>query len=258
MKKISKKLLLGISIIFVIFLVAMIKKLNTTRSVIAIVHTNQYIEQVEEALFDNKCEVISINTKDHDLENIKDMIDEADGVVFAGGSDFDPSLYGGDSPLVEEYSREDDLKAIDILEYTISTNKAILGICRGMQLINIYYGGSLYEDIPSQYGTQISHRGEGKSLINHDVYMNDSYLSELVGQDYMMVNSLHHEAIKDLADGLRVEAQSQDGIIEAIINPYYPYMIGVQWHPEISYYDDNLSKDIFRDFVKHAVNMKKS
>lgn len=256
MKKISKKSL--IVILFVISLFAIIIKINRQRATIAIIHTNQYIGQVEEALFDSNCEVISINTREHDLENIREIINEADGVVFAGGNDFDPSLYGGESLLVEEYSREDDIKALDILEYTISSNKAILGICRGMQLINIYYGGSLYEDIPSQYGTQISHRGDNKSLINHDVYMNGSYLSELLGQDYMMVNSLHHEAIKDLADGLRIEAQSEDGIIEAIINPYYPYMLGIQWHPEISYYDDDFSRTIFRDFVKHAVNIKKS
>lgn len=253
MKKISKKSLMAISLIFVIVILAIIKSMTRPRAIIAIIHTNQYVEQVESALFDNNCELISINTSDYDLQYIKELIDEVDGVVFAGGSDFDPSLYGGDSLLVEEYSREDDIKALDILEYTISTNKPVLGICRGMQLINIYYGGSLYEDIPSQYGTQISHRGEGKSLVNHDVYINGSYLLELVGQDYMMVNSFHHEAIKYLADGLRVEAQSEDGIIEAIINPYYPYMLGVQWHPEISYYEDDISKAIFRDFLSHAV-----
>lgn len=257
MRKSVKKLIAALFLVFVISLVFIFRINKLPRSVIAIVHSNQYIEDVEHALFANNCELINVDTSKNSLEAMLEMIDQSDGVVIAGGNDFDPSIYGGDESLVEDFSRGDDDKTIEILRHTIESEKPVLGICRGMQVINLYYGGSLYEDIPRQYGQSLDHRGENKSLVYHDVDMSGSYLSEIIKQDQMMVTSLHHEAIKDLADGLRVEARSEDGIIEAILNPYYPYMLGVQWHPEISYDDNEFSKAIFRDFVKHSLDYKK-
>ncbi len=220
---------------------------------IAIVHNNQNVKSIEILLTDNNVAINNIDTSRMDIEMCKRKIEGADGVIFAGGNDFDPEIYGGDRSLVEEYSREDDDKSLAILDYTIGLKKPILGICRGMQLINIYYGGSLYDDIGKQFSTQIVHRGSDKALTYHEINISEgTSLSKIVKSDRIEVNSYHHEGIKDLAEGLSVSATSDDGLIEVIENPYYSYMLGVQWHPELSYENDKYSKKILKDFVKHS------
>src|SRR5699024_9843165 len=98
----------------------------------------------------------------------RDIIKSVDGVIFAGGEDFDPALYGSNAyDLVENYSTDQDRSDLELLSLAIEEGKPILGICRGMQLINIYYGGSLYEDLPSQFGTSISHRDGSDGFTYH-------------------------------------------------------------------------------------------
>lgn len=220
---------------------------------IAIVHNNQNVKSIEMFLTDNNVAINNVDTSMMDIEMCKSALKGADGVIFAGGNDFDPDIYGGDRSLVEEFSREDDEKSLAILDYAIGLEKPILGICRGMQLINIYYGGSLYDDLGMQFSKNIVHRGSDKTLTYHEIDLSeDSILSNILRSDRIEVNSYHHEGIKDLAEGLSVSATSDDGLIEAIENPYYPYMIGVQWHPELSYENDKFSKKIFKDFVKNS------
>lgn len=185
----------------------------------------------------------------------RDIIKSVDGVIFAGGNDFDPALYGSDAyDLVESYSTDQDRSNLELLGIAIEENKPILGICRGMQLINIYYGGSLYEDLPSQFSNSVSHRYGPDGFAYHNVNFKEiSRLYEkLGGEKSRQVNSMHHEGIRNLADGLMVTAISDDGLIEAIENPYYNnFMMGVQWHPEYSDGElDELSKLIFDDFSK--------
>ncbi len=190
-----------------------------------------------------------------DKDTSRDIIKGVDGVIFAGGEDFDPALYGSDAyDLVETYSTDQDRSDLELLGIAIEENKPILGICRGMQLINIYYGGSLYEDIPSQFSKSISHRDGSHGFSYHNVNFNEtSRLYEKLGvEKSRQVNSMHHEGIRNLADGLMATAISDDGLIEAIENPYYNnFMMGVQWHPEYSDGElDELSKLIFDEFSK--------
>lgn len=185
----------------------------------------------------------------------RDVIRSVDGVIFAGGEDFDPSIYGSNAyELVENYSTEQDMSDLELLSLAIEENKPVLGICRGMQLINIYYGGSLYEDLPSQFAGNISHRGEENTFIYHNVSFNENsrFYYKLDGVVVREVNSYHHEGIRDLAYGLLPTAFSDDGLVEAIENPYYDsFMIGVQWHPEYNGASlDDLTKIIFDDFIK--------
>lgn len=220
---------------------------------IAIVHNNQNVRNIEIFLTDNNVAINNIDTSRMDTDMCRRKIEGADGVIFAGGNDFDPDIYGGDRSLVEEYNREDDEKSLELLDYCIKENKPILGICRGMQLINIYYGGSLYDDLEKQFSKEIIHRGSDKTLTYHEINIREgASLSKIVKSDRIEVNSYHHEGIKDLAEGLSVSATSDDGLIEAIENPYYSYMLGVQWHPELSYENDKYSKKILKDFVKHS------
>lgn len=183
------------------------------------------------------------------------IIKGVDGVIFAGGEDFDPALYGSNAyDLVESYSTDQDRSDLELLSLAIDENKAVLGICRGMQLINIYYGGSLYEDLPKQFGTNISHRQAEESFTYHMVNFNESssLYDKLDGEFSRQVNSMHHEGIRDLAKGLIPTAISDDGLIEAIENPYYNnFMMGVQWHTEYNTGQiDPLSKLIFDDFSR--------
>ena len=185
----------------------------------------------------------------------RDIIKSVDGVIFAGGVDFDPGLYGSDAyDLVEEYSTVQDRSDLNLLGLAIAENKPILGICRGMQLINIYYGGSLYEDLPSQFGISISHREGSDGFAYHRINFNESsrLYNKLGEEKSREVNSMHHEGIRALANGLLATATSDDGLVEAIENPYYDsYMMGVQWHPEYSWGKfDELTKIIFDDFSK--------
>ena len=185
----------------------------------------------------------------------RDIIKSVDGVIFAGGNDFDPALYGSDAyDLVESYSTDQDRSDLELLTLAIEEGKPILGICRGMQLINIYYGGSLYEDLPSQFSNSVSHRYGPDGFAYHNVNFKETsrLYEKLGGEKSRQVNSMHHEGIRNLADGLMVTAISDDGLIEAIENPYYNnFMMGVQWHPEYSDGElDELSKLIFDDFSK--------
>ena len=239
-------------LLLAIFAIIFIRGGLSPSRAVAIVHNKQNISRIEYALTDGRIGIFDADTSQFSVEDINNMIDQADGVIFAGGNDFDPSFYGGDPDLVEEYSREDDEKSIGIFTYAIEKNKPILGLCRGMQLMNIYYGGSLYDDIKIQYSTKTIHRGKDKTYAYHSVNIrDDSYLKEIVGENQIEVNSFHHEGIRMLAEGLDIGAESPDGLIEAIENPYYPYMIGVQWHPEQSYTDDEYSRRIFADFIRN-------
>lgn len=185
----------------------------------------------------------------------RDIIKSVDGVIFAGGEDFDPGIYGSNSyDLVESYSTEQDRSDLELLGIAIEENKPILGICRGMQLINIYYGGSLYEDLPNQFGTSISHREGSDKFSYHMINFNENsrFYDKLDGEISREVNSFHHEGVRELADGLISTARSDDGLVEAIENPYYDsFMMGVQRHPEYNAGElDGLTKLIFDEFNK--------
>lgn len=254
--KVSKKKHKGflktlVLLIFLVVGIVGIRHILFPQKIIAIVHNQENTSQISYPFIGKNIGFIDVYTKQTDLDSIKYIIKNADGVVFAGGTDFDPSIYGGDSSLVEEYSRYDDDISLEALRSAIEMNKPILGICRGMQLINLYYGGTLYDDIPTQYSKDIVHRGNNNTYAYHNVnILDNTYLSNLFGANEIEVNSYHHEGIKDLAEGLRVSAQSPDGLVEAIENPYYSYMVGVQWHPEGSYPDNEYSRIIFDDFIR--------
>lgn len=243
----------------VIGLVLFIREKLRPQVTIAIVHNNQNISQIEYPIAVNDGMIYEINTDQYSMEEIENgILFGAHGVIFAGGNDFDPALYGGNRDLVEDFDMEDDQKSLAILKEAIEKEVTVLGICRGEQLINIYYGGSLYDDIEVQYGRDISHRGENKALVYHETNVErETKLGTILETDKIYTNSLHHEAVKDLADGLVISAKSDDGIIEAIENPYHPYMIGVQWHPEISYQEDEISQKLIDDFMAYCHKTRK-
>lgn len=231
--------------------------LSNTKKVGLVYHENSNlsINNYSNIAYEFGAEIIEIDSNYMESSQINEIIDQVDGLIFAGGKDFDPSLYGGDSyDLIEDYNVEEDRADLKILEIATQKNKPILGICRGFQLINIYYGGSLYEDLPSQFSNKVKHRSGKDNFSYHSLTIgqNSRLASYLEGENIQEVNSMHHQGIKSLAEGLEVTATSQDGLVEAFENPYYQaYMMGVQWHPETSFDSGNyLSRIIFEDYFR--------
>ena len=140
-----------------------------------------------------------------------------------------------------------------VLEDAMKKDKPILGICRGIQMINALLGGTLYQDLPTQHPSDIDHHQTPPYDVPvHDVIIKkDSPLYECLGSDRISVNSYHHQAVKDVAPCLEVMAESEDGIVEALYKPSYSFLWAVQWHPEFSYKKDGNSRKIFKAFVSN-------
>jgi putative glutamine amidotransferase len=163
-------------------------------------------------------------------------LDGVDGLILTGGEDLDPAWYGATpSPLLDPPSRERDLFELALFASARQRGLPILGICRGIQLINVALGGTLYQDLPSERPGPVRHRPDGaRDLRSHQVRLQpESRAAGVLGAAELMVNSSHHQAIKDLASGLQATGWTEDGVIEAVeTGREAPWLLAVQWHPE--------------------------
>ena len=188
-----------------------------------------------------------------DEQEIMQLVDMCDGLLFTGGHDVSPELYH-EKPLdglVESCAKRDVMEQI-VLKKALEADKAVLGISRGIQLINVILGGTLYQDLPSQHPSKTEHH-QSPPYDNpvHDVrILEDTPLFSCLHSDRLSVNSYHHQAIKDLAPGLEIMAVSPDDLIEAVYMPGKRFLWAVQWHPEYSWRTDENSRKIFRAFVE--------
>lgn len=180
------------------------------------------------------------------------FIDLCDGICLTGGIDIDPKRYFEEKmSWCNDTQDNRDVFDLSVFALAIQKNKPIIGICRGAQLINVALEGTLYQDIKAQTNTSILHtQTEPKFEHSHEVkIVENTPLFELLGKDRIRINSFHHQAIKTLGEGLRVMALADDGIIEAIYLPNYPYLRAYQWHPERIYQKDENQKRLFEDFI---------
>ncbi len=152
----------------------------------------------------------------------------ADGLLLTGGYDMNPKFYGEQNLFCENVETEKDLKELQLVNIFANANKPILGICKGIQLLNVAFGGSLYQDIPSK--TLHSRCGGAEDKFHGVNCIDNCFLSRLYGSSFT-VNSAHHQSIKQLADCLVPLAFADDGLVEAVSHETKP-IIGVQWHPE--------------------------
>lgn len=187
-----------------------------------------------------------------DREELEQLASLCDGFLLTGGDDVQPSLYG-EKPLeglVECCRKRDELESI-VLSWALENDRPVLGICRGIQFINTYLGGSLYQDLPFQHPSKVEHHQKAPYDIPcHEVrIVRDSPLYSCLGRERIPVNSYHHQAVRRIADDLEVMALSPDGLVEALYMPSHRFLWAVQWHPEFSYLRDENSRMIFRSFV---------
>ena len=188
-------------------------------------------------------------------ETIARYVELCDGFLFSGGKDIDPARYG------EERSQNcgelapirDDLE-FRLLDAVMKTDKPILAICRGMQFINVAFGGTLIQDIPTELDTDISHRQtEPKFDFSHSVnVLEGTPLCDLAGCGRIRANSFHHQSVKRMADGFELMAEADDGIAEAMYFKGERYIRAYQWHPERLFEIDGNARAIFSDFINEC------
>lgn len=188
-----------------------------------------------------------------DEKLLQSYVDELDGFLFSGGADVDPLLFGEyQHPACGSICPLRDEHELTLARLLLKQgSKPVLGICRGLQVLNIALGGDIYQDLPAQYdGNLIAHRQKQPSYYpSHPVDVAaDSLLHRICGSEKLMVNSLHHQAIRKVGQW-QTCATAPDGVIEAAELPGHPFFLGVQWHPERLYESDSAAKALFSAFV---------
>ena len=175
-----------------------------------------------------------------------------DGLLLIGGDDVDPALYGAPphARLGHVDRRRDDME-IACARAAAERGMPILGICRGVQLLNVAFGGTLHQHVPDAVKGSVAHGGAGYGIAHEVEVAPGTRLKEIVGGGTLAVNSHHHQALDTCAARLVVTARSEDGLVEAAEDPRHPFLVGVQWHPE-RMPTAPATKRLFAAFVKAA------
>ena len=188
-------------------------------------------------------------------ENIAKVLAKADGVLVTGGTDIHPEAYRGNAqhPQLTKFDVERDDMELALIHYLVDESELpTLCVCRGMQILNVALGGSLHEHVADSLSKDI-HRGEDGVWTVHEVEVfPESLPAKAMQAETVSTYSGHHQAIKDVAPDLRISATAPDGIIEAVEHVELPWMIGVQWHPEITAASDPTQQRLFDALVQEA------
>lgn len=187
-----------------------------------------------------------------EFDTMKPLLDRLDGILVSGGHDVGPERYGA---FPKEYcgvvSHRRDAQDLAVTEYMLNRDKPLLGICRGAQILNVAMGGTVYQDLEKEGGFE-NHFGGEKYPRNagwHKVSLaQDSALYRIFEAEEIMVNSFHHQAVRDVGQGVKIAAVSSDGVSEAIEVKNRKFAIGVQWHPEMMF-DSRQQQRLFQAFV---------
>jgi putative glutamine amidotransferase len=196
---------------------------------------------------------------------LRAVYDACDGILIPGGVDMDPATYG-EAPHEKLGNVDPARDRVELLlaRWAIADRKPLLGLCRGLQVINVAAGGSLYQDLEAQYEGAIRHDyfptyGFTRDHLAHEVNLvPSSRLRTLIPRDSVPVNSMHHQGVRRLGAGLIPGAHAADGLVEAVESPNGQFLIGVQWHPEVFESGDPHTRGLFRGFVQAAAAFARS
>lgn len=198
-----------------------------------------------------------------DPEALRGAYEACDGILIPGGVDVDPQYYG--EAAHDRLGRIDparDVVELELARWAVEDRKPLLGVCRGMQVLNVALGGSLWQDLADQCPQGLRHdyfptHGFTRDHLAHDVaIVPGTRLHAVLGRDRVAVNSMHHQGVKRLAPSLVASAHAPDGLVEAAERPGEPFCVGVQWHPEV--FDLALPETLglFRAFVAAATRYR--
>ncbi|NLI78032.1 MAG: gamma-glutamyl-gamma-aminobutyrate hydrolase family protein [Candidatus Riflebacteria bacterium] len=228
----------------------------TATQAVALAGGQDPLDQYRKAIARPGVEIVPLLVSDSEfVTNEKTRL--LDGLVLPGGCDIDPALYGEEPHhLLETVDRSLDSLEFFLLEFTRKMRLPVLGICRGHQVINVFLGGSLYQDLPSQLDgeVRVSHRrkedGETRRVAHGIAVATGSRLFEVFATATWDVNSFHHQSVKKLGNDLRATAWSADGVVEAVEGTTDWYVLGVQFHPEKDLQRDPRLALVFSAFVE--------
>ncbi len=197
---------------------------------------------------------------DDDLLTLREIYERLDGLLIPGGVDINPAEYGeAVRPECGNLDPARDRVELQLAKWCMEEGKPVLGLCRGHQIINVACGGTMWQDLASQNPSFHKHdffptAGFARDHLAHEVEVTSgSRLSQLLESTRVPVNSMHHQAIKELGAGLIASAVADDGVIEAIETPGEAFCVGVQWHPEVFEMADPHSRHLFGGFIRAAV-----
>ena len=183
------------------------------------------------------------------------LYERLDGILFSGGGDIATERFGGEAhPRVDGVDPLRDSVELSLFRAAVDDGKPFLGICRGIQTVNVGLGGTLYEHLGEQFPREIDHTypTNMRTRLVHDVKVEEgTRLADVVGEPILQVNSLHHQGLKDVASELSITGYAPDGLVEAVELPEHPFGLAVQWHPEWLT-DQQPTRNLFRAFVDAA------
>jgi len=184
------------------------------------------------------------------VESAGIIIEHLDGIIISGGVDVDPQLYGEANTHSKGCDPDRDRFEIELVLEARRLGKAALGICRGIQIVNVAFGGTLVQDIPSQIPNPLHHHRivEGEEMFHEMELVGDSFFTKVFGVTHNRVNSSHHQSVKEPGEGLRIVAKAGDGVVEAVVSTQDQCIGGIQWHPE-RMLDDIKQVELARWFV---------
>ena len=197
---------------------------------------------------------------DDDLETLRAIYERLDGILIPGGVDMDPTTFGETPhPRLGRIDPARDRVEMQLVRWAVEDDKPVLGLCRGLQVINVTLGGTLWQDLEAQVPGAIKHDyfptyGFGRDHLAHEVRLAaGTRLQRALAMDRIPVNSMHHQGIRTLAPALVPSAIAPDGLIEAAESPTAPFLVGVQWHPEVFELTDPHTGHVFREFIDASV-----
>jgi putative glutamine amidotransferase len=192
--------------------------------------------------------------------NVAQLAGIVDGLIFSGGGDIDPAAYGDTETHPQTYGIHAGRDALEfgLLREAIEREIPTLCICRGIQVLNVFLEGTLYQDVADQYSVDVEHRQQTEQIAKEDPshsvdVITGSLLADVYGSTQIEVNSFHHQGIKQIGRGLVAIAVSADGLVESVELPDHPWLLGVQWHPEMMFaaHDEHLKP--FQGLVQAAM-----